>query len=422
MAAARRAEFITDITITVDEHNYKDPGRLERILGPYSCKKSGSCYKVSGGFEDLEHLVSLLQAEKRSSPAARGVTQPSERVTRVTVSAAVMDYIQQKCPEELKRIQGTYFLIERQPDTGRGKASDSVLVTLRPRRGSWDPVDGPRLEFLRQRFLSFYQRTASDTQVVSLPCSPRHEKELPGRFPRLLFEAGGHKKDATVTGHFADVAQLKEFLAQCSGGKSPSGKASSSSPKPSQPGEEEPCPICMEPIVGREKKTLRCKHSFCSDCLKKAFEYKPVCPICGEVYGVLRGLQPDGGSMDVTKSSSSLPGYEKYGTITIHYYIPDGIQKEEHPSPGQPFEGVARTAYLPDSSEGRLVLKLLQQAFSQRLTFTIGRSTTSGRNNVITWNDIHHKTSTHGGPSRYGYPDPEYLGRVREELKVKGIE
>ena len=27
----------------------------------------------------------------------------------------------------------------------------------------------------------------------------------------------------------------------------------------------------------------------------------------------------------------------------------------------------------------------------------------------------------HGGPSSYGYPDPDYLDRVIEDLKAKGV-
>ncbi|XP_053276395.1 probable E3 ubiquitin-protein ligase DTX3 isoform X2 [Pleuronectes platessa] len=141
-----------------------------------------------------------------------------------------------------------------------------------------------------------------------------------------------------------------------------------------------------------------------------------------KIYGTLTGTQPDGGKMKTYRNSSSLPGYEKYGTITIHYDVQSGIQEEEHPNPGQPFEGVFRTAYLPDSSEGRRILGLLRRAFDQRLIFTVGRSTTTGRNNIVTWNDIHHKTSTHGGPTCYGYPDPDYLSRVGDELKLKGID
>ena len=40
----------------------------------------------------------------------------------------------------------------------------------------------------------------------------------------------------------------------------------------------------------------------------------------------------------------------------ISYYIPDGIQGLEHPSPGAHFYGTTRSAYLPDNAEGREVL------------------------------------------------------------------
>ncbi|XP_005996988.1 probable E3 ubiquitin-protein ligase DTX3 [Latimeria chalumnae] len=93
----------------------------------------------------------------------------------------------------------------------------------------------------------------------------------------------------------------------------------------------------------------------------------------------------------------------------------------EHPHSGQKYYGTRRKAYLPDSPEGNKVLQLLKRAFDQQLIFTVGRSTTTDQSNVVTWNDIHHKTRPHGGPTEYGYPDPGYLKRVQEELKAKGI-
>ncbi|XP_053173875.1 probable E3 ubiquitin-protein ligase DTX3 [Scomber japonicus] len=125
--------------------------------------------------------------------------------------------------------------------------------------------------------------------------------------------------------------------------------------------------------------------------------------------------------MTVTSSWQCLPGFEQSGSITILYSFPAGVQGPEHPNPGVRYSSTSRTAYLPDCEEGKKVLKLLRKAFDRRLTFTIGRSATTGLNNVITWNDIHHKTSMGGGPQCFGYPDPEYLFRVQEELRLKGV-
>lgn len=71
-----------------------------------------------------------------------------------------------------------------------------------------------------------------------------------------------------------------------------------------------------------------------------------------------------------------------------------------HPEPGKPYDGLKRRAFLPYNKEGTEVLNLLKRAFQQGLTFTIGTSRTSGKEGVITWNDIHHKTSKTGGPQK----------------------
>ena len=88
---------------------------------------------------------------------------------------------------------------------------------------------------------------------------------------------------------------------------------------------------------------------------------------------------------------------------------------------GVPYRGTRRVAYLPDTVEGKEVLALLIKSFQRKITFTVGDSVTTGRKNVVVWNSIHHKTSTHGGTLSYGYPDPTYFNRVKMEVADKGI-
>lgn len=89
----------------------------------------------------------------------------------------------------------------------------------------------------------------------------------------------------------------------------------------------------------------------------------------------------------------------------------------EHPNPGRPYYAVRfpRICYLPDTRKGRTVLRLLNIAFKRKLIFTIGRSVTTGREDVVTWNDIHHKSNLRGRP------DPEFLDRCLKELAAHGI-
>jgi len=183
------------------------------------------------------------------------------------------------------------------------------------------------------------------------------------------------------------------------------------------------CAICLDDYT-EPKQLDKCSHKFCTDCIDHYFQaVKPQCPCCFTIYGEIRGNQPENGTMTYTTLNTRLPGFGRNssGTIKITYHFPSGIQDENHPNPGAPYYGTTREAYLPDNPEGRHVLKLLERAFNLRQIFTVGQSRTTGRDNVVTWNDIHHKTSTHGGMENFGYPDKTYLNRVQQELSAKGI-
>ncbi|MCJ8739186.1 hypothetical protein PDJAM_G00044290 [Pangasius djambal] len=131
-----------------------------------------------------------------------------------------------------------------------------------------------------------------------------------------------------------------------------------------------------------------------------------------------QGIQ---GTMRCTELSMNLPGYEQCRTAKITYSIPDGIQGEEHPNPGLPFQGGVFEAYLPLSSKGQGLLQCLEKAFKQGFTFTVCPSNNTGKAK-ITWNRIPHKTKITGGKSGNGYPDSTYLKDLSEALRTCGIE
>ncbi|XP_052772165.1 uncharacterized protein LOC128211426 isoform X6 [Mya arenaria] len=179
------------------------------------------------------------------------------------------------------------------------------------------------------------------------------------------------------------------------------------------------CVICMDTIS--LPKTLICGHVFCTECIDQCFKIgKVVCPTCFRVVGKITGDQPSGTMTVYSSAYNDCAGYHGQGKITITYNFPDGLQESNHPSPGQPYRGIRRTAYFPNNDEGRTVCRMLKVAFRRKLVFTIGRSRTTGHDGVITWNDIHHKTDPLPG-KQFGYPDPSYLTRVTEELAAKGI-
>ncbi|CAF4495173.1 unnamed protein product [Rotaria sp. Silwood2] len=159
------------------------------------------------------------------------------------------------------------------------------------------------------------------------------------------------------------------------------------------------CPICLDDCT-EPKRLDKCGHTFCVACIDQYFQtIKPQCPCCFTIYGEIRGNQPEDGFMVHTVLRRRLPGFKhtSSGTIEITYHFPNGTQDKRHPNPGMPYHGTTRVAYLPDNNEGRNILKLLEKAFHLRQIFTVGQSRTTGYDNVVTWNDIHHKTNFYGG-------------------------
>jgi len=203
--------------------------------------------------------------------------------------------------------------------------------------------------------------------------------------------------------------------------------------------EDDECSICLSELrhpsetYGATSKNSvvelkQCHHKFHECCIVQCYENgnkdgSMQCPVCKSIHGTKRGNQPPG-TMTVQRIPGTVPGYSGSGCIQITYNIQSGVQGREHPNPGQPYHtnGFPRVAYLPDNPKGNKVLQLLQEAWNRKLIFTVGTSVTSGMQNAVVWNEIHHKTEAFSNSSGHGYPDPNYLDNVLSELKVQGVE
>ena len=158
--------------------------------------------------------------------------------------------------------------------------------------------------------------------------------------------------------------------------------------------DKEPCPICLDE-AGEFVRMGKCKgHAFHRQCLalQMGAGSSIRCALCGTAYGLRTGSMPPGEmTWRLRPYGKPCEGFEDVGTWEITY---DLCNKR----------GGRRTAYLPDTKEGRQILSLFVVAFERKLTFSVGRSLTTGLPNSVIWAGIHHKTSTTQGP--FGYPDP----------------
>lgn len=179
------------------------------------------------------------------------------------------------------------------------------------------------------------------------------------------------------------------------------------------------CEICDDAIneSSSKWKRLRCGHELCNQCYKQIETTRTTmggiqhtftkCPLCGQTSGIEVGTCPDG-QMTVSIMETPCAGYEKYQTIRIQYSVQcSGCQ-------------LNRTAFLPDNDEGNELLRLLRIAWDRRICFNIGKSATTGDENVLTWN-IRHKTAQNYGVTSDGFPDATFMQRCKSELGSFGI-
>ncbi|XP_068574901.1 uncharacterized protein si:busm1-163l24.3 [Cebidichthys violaceus] len=247
------------------------------------------------------------------------------------------------------------------------------------------------LEMDGQKSESFISHTTTGID------SARHVNDVMSTTTPTDKDMALHRKERTIQSTHKDSMQQRQIEIQDTPEESRSG-----------PGGMGCICVCGEMLTMKTK----CGASMCSKCLDTVHVQ---CRVCHETEATTQGIK---GKMSSCKLNITVPGHTKYTAIKITYCFPDGIQGEDHPSPGEPFQGGVFEAFFPDSEKTRKLMPRLKEAFRQGLTFTITGKDTGAR---VSWDCIPHKTTLHGGKSGNGYPDSTYLARLSEVLTSKGI-
>lgn len=213
---------------------------------------------------------------------------------------------------------------------------------------------------------------------------------------------------------------------------------------------DERCPICLDRFSSSDDadtspsavKLHACGHIVHLSCITNASKFSRLCPVCRKcVWRRPRGTSPSG-TMTIQRIQTLPPSPPTI--IRIKYQIPGDLQKSFHCNPGRFFQGTSRTAYLPDSIEGNLLLKRLVYAFLHGLTFQVTPSMTTSTEtaslststdtideDTITWGSIPHKTKRNNsaiaeGSQDFnamsdGFPDDNYFVTCNRILDHLGV-
>ncbi|NXQ99804.1 DTX3L ligase, partial [Sagittarius serpentarius] len=409
---------------TLNETIMKINARFNNLLA----KEEGNQLLLRGPASEILAAKKFLAEEGENSQAEKNMKISSELYkyrNGIEVDASVYKLLETILSKEIEDIEDKFDTVIEKKDSSYGQ---KMLIIFRPRIKTFDMSSHATESFinafqsasamLREKLISWklsedqkkrLNMLLDEKQLEDLhvKLKKKEDKFILSGLPNHLYAAEKHimnlliTEDSTQTKNRTPLssdlsyqeatrASEKEYNSRQKNNFSSEGQSKAKTE------DKDVCPICIERINNKEV-LRKCNHAFCKSCIEQAMTYKQTCPVCNTVYGLMKGDQPEG-IMSSRTTSSSLPGYPKCGTIEITYSMRSGIQTSNHPNPGKPYSATSRTAYLPDNKEGREILQLLRRAFNQKLIFTVGQSRTTGVEGVITWNDIHHKTSVTGGP------------------------
>ena len=182
--------------------------------------------------------------------------------------------------------------------TGR-ETSDWVKITKSEATDDWDQRQAdpmwstaPTLKSPTPKVASFTSYvTKGQVQDDSMSPSPKSPVTPTSTF-YLPKDSSGKGNEYTEDPQASGYDEKKHKAAADSGQMKDPEEETPQTEEPEKPTskEEEPedCPICLSPIEDLEVLS-KCSHKFCQDCIKQCFQNKPVCPICGVVYGKITG-------------------------------------------------------------------------------------------------------------------------------------
>ncbi|NXL69846.1 DTX3L ligase, partial [Leptocoma aspasia] len=409
---------------TIKETIIKLNGRFRNLLA----KEEGNQLLLRGPGSEILAAQKFLAEEGENSQAEKNMKISSEWYkyrNGIEVDASVFKLLETILNKEIENINGKFNTLVEIKENSYGQK----VIIFRPK-----PKTSDMSSHATESFISAFQRASAmlrdkismklpdQKKTLNVQLNAKEFEDLNGKLkkpedkliirglPDHLYAAEKYIKsilnteDSTQTRNRAPLSSDLSSQEAIGAFKKSSVRQKNNLPSEGQTQakteekEDDECPICRDKINNKEI-LEKCKHAFCKNCIDRAMTYKQACPVCSTVYGVLTGDQPEG-TMSTRTISFSLPGYPNCDTIQIDYDMHGGTQTSSHPNPGQRYGPAHRRAYLPDNEEGREILQLLRRAFNQKLIFTVGQSHTTGVQNVITWNDIHHKTSIEGGPTQ----------------------
>ncbi|NXA42765.1 DTX3L ligase, partial [Eudromia elegans] len=415
------------IPFTNSEQLKKAKNKINYWFPNLLVKQEGNKLLLRGPTSEILAAEELLEEENENSQIEKNMHISSELYkyrNGIEVDASEFNLLEPILSKEIEDISQNFDTVVDNMSRGQ-----KMAIRFRPRINGFDMSSHATESFinafqnasakLREKGISWklseddkkrLNMHVDGKQLESLPVKFKEDKSVLRSVPNYLHASENHNMNLLDT---EDSAQAKNRTAlvsdpsprEASGvsemkynrlkSKFASEEQFESKAEDEKQGEDV-CPICMDSIDNKEILT-KCKHAFCKSCIQQAMTYKKACPVCNTCYGLVQGNQPEG-RMTFKTIQEELPGYPRCKTIEITYIMHSGIQTNSHPNPGTHYHGTVRKAYLPDNKEGQEILRLLRKAFDQKLIFTIGQSRTTGMHDVITWNDIHHKTQIYGGP------------------------